>query len=396
MNKKSLACLTLILFCAQHIGCAAQDLGYYMLSTDEHEFSGPATYIQDALYRRLHTTLKYPTEGVLSVAFNHDGNKVIIGSAGETASILNAQTGEILQSLPGHNGVDAVAFNPTGDSVITTSFDHNLRIWNALTGQLLHTLQGHSGLITSVAFSPCGKFVISGSEDETARVWHAQTGELMHILELGEPATSVTFNHESNAVFTGLSDGTVYRWKADPKELLFLPICCSGSARLISLSPDSRYMLGASIDTAFLYDTIDEKILHTFGDYSYILSAHFCNKGDTVLLASEDGTISFWDTKTGKSLRTLKKYMASITALAFSPDDNFMVNVSGEDQTAYISPVLPAIEQLQDKAALQFLIAAGADWCKGNPHVCDINNPVYKKLINMFSILKDKRLFVAE
>ena len=44
-------------------------------------------------------------------------------------------------------------------------------IWDARTGELLETLRGHDGNVWSVAFTPDGHGLVSGSEDKTLKYW---------------------------------------------------------------------------------------------------------------------------------------------------------------------------------------------------------------------------------
>jgi len=44
-------------------------------------------------------------------------------------------------------------------------------IWDARTGELLETLRGHEGVAWSVAFTPDGRGLVSGSSDKTLKYW---------------------------------------------------------------------------------------------------------------------------------------------------------------------------------------------------------------------------------
>ena len=44
-------------------------------------------------------------------------------------------------------------------------------IWDPHTGELLETLQGHEGIAWSVAFTPDGRGLVSGSSDKTLKYW---------------------------------------------------------------------------------------------------------------------------------------------------------------------------------------------------------------------------------
>ncbi|KAE9389855.1 WD40 repeat-like protein [Gymnopus androsaceus JB14] len=75
--------------------------------------------------------------------------------------------------LQGHDGrVYSVAFSHDGTRIVSGSSDKTVRIWDATTGaQMGDPLQGHDGWVNSVAFSHDGTRIVSGSDDKTLRIW---------------------------------------------------------------------------------------------------------------------------------------------------------------------------------------------------------------------------------
>jgi WD40 repeat protein len=87
----------------------------------------------------------------------------------------DAATGQpVGEPLRGDEGVSSVAFSLDGQRVVSGSWDKTLRLWDAATGQPVgEPLRGHEEAVVSVAFSPDGQRIVSGSEDETLRLWAA-------------------------------------------------------------------------------------------------------------------------------------------------------------------------------------------------------------------------------
>ena len=49
-------------------------------------------------------------------------------------------------TLTGHeDSVRSVAYSPDGQRIVTASFDRTAKVWDAQTGQELFTLKGHDG-----------------------------------------------------------------------------------------------------------------------------------------------------------------------------------------------------------------------------------------------------------
>jgi hypothetical protein len=118
---------------------------------------------------------------VWSAAFSSDDRYIVTASADGKARIWDAYTGKERHVLEHRGEVYSAAFSTNGLLVVTGSYDktagETARIWNAETGQQLRALLGHNGEVVSVAFSNDGRFVVTSSNDRTARIWDAQTGQ---------------------------------------------------------------------------------------------------------------------------------------------------------------------------------------------------------------------------
>jgi WD40 repeat protein len=110
--------------------------------------------------------------------------------------------------------VYAIAFNnPFGDKIVTGSFDKTAKLWDAETGECLHTLRGHQTEIVALSFNPQSTMVATGSMDNTAKLWAVDTGEELASL-LGHQAeiVSLCFNNEGDKIITGSFDHTTKIW----------------------------------------------------------------------------------------------------------------------------------------------------------------------------------------
>jgi len=102
--------------------------------------------------------------------------------------------GKLEQILEGHSGaVMSLAFSHDGKRIVSGSRNNSVRVWNTNTGETEHVLEGYSGWVVSVALSPDGKNVISGSDDFTVRIWDTMTGEETAL----PPSETITFQDGS-------------------------------------------------------------------------------------------------------------------------------------------------------------------------------------------------------
>lgn len=67
--------------------------------------------------------------------------------------------------------------NPFGNLIVTGSFDKTAKIWDANCGEMMHTLKGHNMEIVCLGFDPHGLLVATGSMDHTAKLWDVEHGK---------------------------------------------------------------------------------------------------------------------------------------------------------------------------------------------------------------------------
>jgi len=107
-----------------------------------------------------------------SAVFSPDGKHVATASWDNTARIWDAETGESVAVLHGHeHWVISAAFSPDGRRLVTASWDQTARVWDAATGAEIVVLRGHEGRVTFASFSSDCRHVVSASYDKTARLW---------------------------------------------------------------------------------------------------------------------------------------------------------------------------------------------------------------------------------
>jgi WD40 repeat protein len=169
-------------------------------------------------------TLKGHTSWVKSVAFSHDGTRIVSGSSDNSVRVWDAATGEEVRTLKGHtSSVFSVAFSHDGTRIVSGSRDNSVRVWDAATGEEVRTLKGHTSSVNSVAFSHDGTRIVSGSEDNSVRVWDAATGEEVRMLKGHTSSVKlVAFSHDGTRIISRSSDNSVHAWDAFTGEKIIL------------------------------------------------------------------------------------------------------------------------------------------------------------------------------
>jgi eukaryotic-like serine/threonine-protein kinase len=321
-----------------------------------------------------------------NLAFSPDNSKIAAVGDGESISVWDVASGQLIHSMHGHKGWGArdIAFAPNGELVASCSGDQSIIIWNVVKGTREKELLGHSDAVNCVTFSPDGKRVASASSDTTVRIWDVSTGEELITLSCElKFVKKVVFSPDSTCLVAAGSNGKIAIWDmAKKSELTFLtPIQNEGkflSAELdttgtriatinsdkgISIfdaqtfkkisesdndadrpyvfSPDgtmiaagTRFDKGASNNEFSLWEVNTGKRVRTFNSHSSPVRALAFNAdGLKIASGSADKTVKIWDVQSGKVLHTLRAHDSFIKAVMFSDDGKNVLSRDGTGRT---------------------------------------------------------------
>ncbi|KAM3715902.1 WD repeat-containing protein [Dirofilaria immitis] len=109
---------------------------------------------------------------VMAVEWFSGGEQLITASWDRTANIYDAERGEIVNVLSGHDDeLNHCNAHPSQKLIVTASRDSTFRLWDFRESiQSVAVFQGHNDSVTSVVFSSSDKLV-SGSDDRSIKVW---------------------------------------------------------------------------------------------------------------------------------------------------------------------------------------------------------------------------------
>jgi WD40 repeat protein/class 3 adenylate cyclase len=227
----------------------------------------------------------------------------------DTRHVLDAQTGREVQSFTVTDGswIRSCGWSPDGAQVATGTAAGILYLWDVQTGELLNTLAGHEAekMVNYVKWSPDGTRIATACDDGTARVWDATTGETLLVLAHEAPTFvwSAVWSPDGSRLLTtsggddiGAEDNTVRIWDANSGEEL-LVLRGHGSQVVVGdWSPDGRRIVSTSSDsTTRIWDAESgEELLTLSTPAVYCPFAHWSPDGKYVAVGMETTPAEIW------------------------------------------------------------------------------------------------------
>lgn len=292
----------------------------------------------DVAAGRVRRTLTGHTNAVYVAVFSPDEKLLASSSRDTTVRIWDAATGRELHRLTGYRcSVKSVAFSPDGRMLASVGNDGMLKLWDVRTGKELKSLTHTDSpdvdpSIYSVAFDRAGKKIYAGNGDGTISEWEAATGKETKAWKAhGDIVSTLALSPDYHLLASGgYGDLTTKLWDAATgREVRALvekkteglleqlkPVAFSPDGKMVATGTvgfDSKLRQYAYHRTNVWSVETGEKLL-TLGGHKFDIDALvFTPDGRFVVSGSVDGTIKFWDVRTGRETRTFSQWPAAKT-----------------------------------------------------------------------------------
>jgi WD40 repeat protein len=289
-------------------------------------------------------------EDLYAVTFSSDGRWLATGGIAARLWDMENPAAEPAV-LEGHTyGVRAVTFSPDGRWLATTDLEGTARLWDVEDPAVESAvLEGHEGQVRDLAFSADSRWLATASEDTTARLWeigHAAAAPA--VLGHEGEVTAIAFSPDGRWLATASYDGTARLWNTrDPAAKPAVLEGHEGHVYRVAFSPNGRWLATTGQEgTALLWDmenpTAEPAVLNHVWDVTALAFSHDSN---WLATGSYDGTARLWNTRDPAApSAVLEGHASGVSAVAFSPNDRWLVTASLVDNAARLWDVeAPAV-----------------------------------------------------
>ncbi|KAH7323737.1 WD40-repeat-containing domain protein [Rhexocercosporidium sp. MPI-PUGE-AT-0058] len=175
------------------------------------------------------------------------------------------ETNKVIRHYHGHlSGVYTLALHPTLDVLVTGGRDGVARVWDMRTRSNIHVLAGHKGTVSELKCQEADPQVITASLDSTVRLWDLAAGKTMGVLTHHKKGVRALAVHPKEFTFATGSTGSIKQWKC----------------------PEGAFM-------------------QNFEGQNSIINTMSVNEDNVLFSGGDNGSMSFWDWKTGHRFQAL-------------------------------------------------------------------------------------------
>jgi WD40 repeat protein len=249
----------------------------------------------------------------------------------KSPKLWDPATGKLLATLGGHtDAVTAVAWAANGKTLVTASNDKTAVVWESPSGKLLRTLGDHGGAVTAVSMAGDGK-IATGSADKKVRVWPT-TGDKpsQTFTDHKNTVTALAWARDNRTLASGGNDREVIIWNADNGKVIKSPDHPS-EVQSLAFSPDgARIAVGSIDDRLRIYQVVTGKelaVLEKPGSPPNIPAVAWSSDGLFVLAGRGNHTLQYWNTKTNRDALNIPD-MAPLTSVVVTADNRTLVGAS--------------------------------------------------------------------
>lgn len=301
------------------------------------------------------------TDSIWDIAFNPAGGTLFSSSEDGKIFQWNVDTTSpdfgtpFASPIMAHGGaIYALAFNPDGSSFATGGGDKKVQVWNSSQDHpLVSEYTEKPDVYYHFSFSPDGEKVAVTSMSRTVYVhpviYSSPPGDSSKVMELNGHSNQphvTAFNPDGTLLATGDDDDIILLWDMDVfsntyGQQIGSPLTGHlNYVRSLIFNPDGTILISVDIEGFIIFWDLDTTRMITSFKIKEKLDraiAALSLDGNTLALASRNGSVSFWNVEFGSASfgqqlnpSATTRHNGLVHETQFSPDGNLLVTAGGD------------------------------------------------------------------
>jgi WD40 repeat protein len=288
---------------------------------------------------RFHSVFMGHADDVWVAVFAPDARTLATGGNDCVVRLWEPETGRELASLKLSRELRAAAYSPDGRWLATGCSNGVAQVWDLSQRRSIATLPKRRLSIRTVAFAPDGKTLAAEGDDKSLVLYDTSTWQAIRTLApQEEQVLGLAYSPDGKtlAIATGRAPwgraGSVKL--VDPtslEERRSLPV--DFDAWAVAFSPDGKLLATTSQslpDPVRLWDVATGSVLRPLKPVSPARRIVFAPDGATLAVGQLDGTISVFESATGRLIAAIRGHATAIFGLGISPDGKLLATGSAD------------------------------------------------------------------
>ncbi|ORY13525.1 WD40-repeat-containing domain protein [Clohesyomyces aquaticus] len=238
---------------------------------------------------------------VRSLAVEPDNQWFASGAADRTIKIWDLASGQLKLTLTGHiSAVRGLAVSPRHPYLFSCGEDKMVKCWDLETNKVIRHYHGHLSGVYTLDLHPTLDVLVTGGRDGVARVWDMRTRTNVHVMA-GHKGTiaDLKCQEADPQVITGSMDSTIRLWDLAANKTLSVLTHHKKSIRALTLHPKEFTFASGSTQSIKQWKCPEGAFMQNFEGHNSIINTLSVNEDNVLFSGGDDGTVSFWDWKTG-------------------------------------------------------------------------------------------------
>ncbi|KAI9698861.1 MAG: pre-mRNA-splicing factor prp46 [Bogoriella megaspora] len=230
------------------------------------------------------------------------GNQWFASGAGDrTIKIWDLASGTLKLTLTGHiSTVRGLAVSPRHPYLFSCGEDKKVKCWDLETNKVIRDYHGHLSGVYTLALHPTLDVLVTGGRDGVARVWDMRTRANIHVLSgHKQTVSSIVCQEADPQVISASLDATIRTWDLAAGKTMTVLTHHKKGVRGLATHPKEFTFASASANSIKQWKCPEGAFMQNFEGHNAVINTLAVNDDDVLFSGGDNGSIGFWDWKTG-------------------------------------------------------------------------------------------------